>query len=219
MTRHHSRRVSPFGHPRIHARLTTPRGISQPPTSFIGSQCQGIHHAPLHTYNTKNQKMRKNCTSTTNKPTTGQPHGEHTLAARCSQPLSTNQTPHPTTKAGATTNHSHPPATAGPKTAGLVVSKPNSVSGNPVTGIDHSNPVPAHRLSCTRSTPLQRLTPHGPHPHHLGVFLVVLLRKEVIQPHLPVRLPCYDFVPIADPTFDGSLHKGWATGFGCYRLS
>ena len=47
----------------------------------------------------------------------------------------------------------------------------------------------------------------------------VLLRKEVIQPHLPVRLPCYDFVLIADPTFDGSLHKGWATGFGCYRLS
>ena len=46
-----------------------------------------------------------------------------------------------------------------------------------------------------------------------------LLRKEVIQPHLPVRLPCYDFVPIASPTFDGSLHKGWATGFGCYRLS
>ncbi len=33
----------------------------------------------------------------------------------------------------------------------------------------------------------------------------VLLRKEVIQPHLPVRLPCYDFVPIAGPTFDSSL--------------
>ena len=49
--------------------------------------------------------------------------------------------------------------------------------------------------------------------------LKVLLRKEVIQPHLPVRLPCYDFVPIASPTFDGSLHKGWATGFGCCRLS
>ena len=47
----------------------------------------------------------------------------------------------------------------------------------------------------------------------------VLLRKEVIQPHLPVRLPCYDLVPIASPTFDGSLHKGWATGFGCCRLS
>ena len=35
----------------------------------------------------------------------------------------------------------------------------------------------------------------------------MLLRKEVIQPHLPVRLPCYDFVPIASPTFDDSLHK------------
>ena len=34
-----------------------------------------------------------------------------------------------------------------------------------------------------------------------------LLRKEVIQPHLPVRLPCYDFVPIASPTFDSSLRK------------
>jgi hypothetical protein len=27
-------------------------------------------------------------------------------------------------------------------------------------------------------------------------------RKEVIQPHLPVRLPCYDFTPITDPTLD-----------------
>ena len=39
-------------------------------------------------------------------------------------------------------------------------------------------------------------------PHKTG-----LPRKEVIQPHLPVRLPCYDFVPIANPTFDHSPHK------------
>ncbi len=32
-----------------------------------------------------------------------------------------------------------------------------------------------------------------------------LLRKEVIQPHLPVRLPCYDLVLITSPTFDDSL--------------
>ena len=31
-----------------------------------------------------------------------------------------------------------------------------------------------------------------------------LPRKEVIQPHLPVRLPCYDFVPITSPAFDRS---------------
>src|SRR6201989_920704 len=36
----------------------------------------------------------------------------------------------------------------------------------------------------------------------------MLLRKEVIQPHLPVRLPCYDFVPSASPTFDSSLPQG-----------
>jgi hypothetical protein len=29
-----------------------------------------------------------------------------------------------------------------------------------------------------------------------------LPRKEVIQPHLPVRLPCYDFTPITNPTLD-----------------
>lgn len=36
----------------------------------------------------------------------------------------------------------------------------------------------------------------------------LLLRKEVIQPHLPVRLPCYDLVLITDPTFDSSLPEG-----------
>src|SRR5687767_1766853 len=33
-------------------------------------------------------------------------------------------------------------------------------------------------------------------------------RKEVIQPQLPLRLPCYDFTPITNPTFDGSLPCG-----------
>ena len=33
----------------------------------------------------------------------------------------------------------------------------------------------------------------------------VLLRKEVIQPHLPIRLPCYDFTPVINPTFDCAL--------------
>ena len=32
----------------------------------------------------------------------------------------------------------------------------------------------------------------------------VFLRKEVIQPHLPVRLPCYDFAPVIGLTFDSS---------------
>ena len=32
-----------------------------------------------------------------------------------------------------------------------------------------------------------------------------ILRKEVIQPHLPIRLPCYDFTPIICPTLGGWL--------------
>ena len=30
-------------------------------------------------------------------------------------------------------------------------------------------------------------------------------RKEVIQPHLPIRLPCYDFTPVIRPAFGCSL--------------
>ena len=36
-------------------------------------------------------------------------------------------------------------------------------------------------------------------------LLFILLRKEVIQPHLPIRLPCYDFTPVINPTFGGVL--------------
>ena len=32
-------------------------------------------------------------------------------------------------------------------------------------------------------------------------FSLFILRKEVIQPHLPIRLPCYDFTLIINPTF------------------
>ena len=37
------------------------------------------------------------------------------------------------------------------------------------------------------------------------LFLGLHLRKEVIQPHLPIRLPCYDFTPVIGLAFDGSL--------------
>ena len=50
--------VPPFGHPRINARLAAPRGLSQPPTSFIGSWCPGIHRVPLTTWPHKNPTQR-----------------------------------------------------------------------------------------------------------------------------------------------------------------
>ena len=39
-------------------------------------------------------------------------------------------------------------------------------------------------------------------PHFCFRFLP---RKEVIQPHLPIRLPCYDFTPVIGLALDGWL--------------
>ena len=36
---------------------------------------------------------------------------------------------------------------------------------------------------------------------NFGLDEVGLPIKEVIQPHLPVRLPCYDFTPVISPAF------------------
>ena len=44
----------------------------------------------------------------------------------------------------------------------------------------------------------------------------ISFRKEVIQPHLPIRLPCYDFTPVISPAF-GSF-RFWITDFGHYQL-
>ena len=120
--------------------------------------------------------------------------------ARCSQPLSNTQTPHPTTKRG--DNH---PTQTGPG----VVSGPNSVPAA------LPPPPPKRSQGNVVAHPVAATTAHDPFTAHTpptGMFFVVLLRKEVIQPHLPVRLPCYDFVPIADPTFDHSLPKGLGHG-------
>jgi hypothetical protein len=65
-TAHDDGRVSPFGNPRITARLPAPRGLSQAPTSFIGSWCQDIHRMLLETWLNYTQtepcdKVRNRC--------------------------------------------------------------------------------------------------------------------------------------------------------------
>ena len=66
---------------------------------------------------------------------------------------------------------------------------------------------PSHLVNCsTHELPVENVCLESGSGRPEG--LQVLLRKEVIQPHLPVRLPCYDLVLITDPTFDGSLPKG-----------
>ena len=50
-------------------------------------------------------------------------------------------------------------------------------------------------------------------PSSRGAFDQIL-RKEVIQPQVPLRLPCYDFTPVADPTVVSCLHAVSAPSSG-----
>ena len=61
---------------------------------------------------------------------------------------------------------------------------------------DHGRPVLANSVPSTSLAAPQRSSASE------------IPRKEVIQPQLPLRLPCYDFTPIINPTFDGSLPYG-----------
>ena len=112
VTGHDSCRVPPFGNPRITARLAAPQGLSQPPTSFIGSWCQGIHRMPLLTW-----------------------------PQRCSRPLCSSQTT-TSTHPDLTTSPNHfgvvvrngpaeIPHPRSAKSGPCVISGPNSVSTNP----------------------------------------------------------------------------------------
>jgi hypothetical protein len=85
------------------------------------------------------------------------------------------------------------------------------------TDATRAGPVPQNATACTTTHTLKRMqataTRSGQHsgPNRecgMAAHLSELPRKEVIQPHLPVRLPCYDFTPVTSPTFDGSLPCG-----------
>ena len=84
--------------------------------------------------------------------------------------------------------------------------------------------IPEKSLSGKRGREENGFRKAGPVVHQL---LFLSLRKEVIQPHLPVRLPCYDFTPLTKRAFDtvplavglaasGALHSDGVTG-GVYK--
>jgi hypothetical protein len=150
---------------------------------------------------------------------------------RCSRPLCNSQ---PTTNPQPTTRHQHREPATGMPPGHAWQHRNNNPGPTARPGCSlrtqqgahhppqpHRAPFPTPQGAVLgRRRPLpgrtrQCLRPRAPH-HHIraaraptpGFPGQVLLRKEVIQPHLPVRLPCYDFVPIASPTFDGSLPYG-----------
>ena len=150
VTGHDSCRVSPFGHPRITARLAAPRGLSQPPTSFIGSWCQGIHRAPLLTC--PQRCSRPLCSSqetgghrarsTPPARTAGRPDAEHGPATR------PKTQPHPQTRTRppdpAPPAHGRPPTRNRQSTG---PSGPNSVPPDPHPPARPTDPPPPRRTS------------------------------------------------------------------------
>ena len=132
----------------------------------------------------------------------------------CSQPLYKSQTTH----------HTQPtPTTSSRRLAAQATTTLKAADAHTVLNVNPTVCLSATKLLCP--TPKNAPTPtthHGQrtnagtrrtthHTSHMGrrskriaPHTTGLPRKEVIQPHLPVRLPCYDFVPIANPTFDHS---------------
>ena len=51
-----------------------------------------------------------------------------------------------------------------------------------------------------------------------NILYSFFLRKEVIQPHLPIRLPCYDFTPVISSTFDSSFQAVTTTVKLCFTI-
>ena len=84
----------------------------------------------------------------------------------------------------------------------LLAIKPFMPNPRTRTHTHHPRSGSKHMQAQENKTPTNPTGQYALVPHKTG-----LPRKEVIQPHLPVRLPCYDFVPIANPTFDHSPRK------------
>jgi len=104
--------------------------------------------------------------------------------------------------AGFTTQHAHE---RNPSRAdGL--SKLNSVHAEVDVRSRRALPWTALRPSPPDSSPEGRTAEGGQQVERLPEYKSSgIPRKEVIQPQLPLRLPCYDFTPIINPTFDGCL--------------
>ena len=128
----------------------------------------------------------------------------------CSQPLYKSQTTHHTHPSTQETLRPGMQATttkSGGRSHG-VEREPDSVSAriNFYAQPKHAPTPTTHiRWRTHAGTRKQPNTPTNRPPCCIVPQQNGLPRKEVIQPHLPVRLPCYDFVPIANPTFDHGL--------------
>ena len=214
--------------------LEAPRGLSHPQTSFIGTVCQGIHHTPFraaHAPKNPNDSFKR---QTTNHHTVKNDHKTIDLETRlqkrawrnrdkandditsshCSRPLSSSQT---TTRPDRTRPAARKADGVPPGASGKPHAPKTDAGGGPGTQ-KHTHTTPRRPPRTREANDLFHTSTPTPEPETIpGAWATrrtpdrrpeKLRRKEVIQPHLPVRLPCYDLVPITSLTLDGSIHKG-----------
>ena len=87
-----------------------------------------------------------------------------------------------------------------PRTSSLSETRSNQLSYAPFAASGSPDYEQRNEM-CSRSE--DRNWPRQKRTEVLGCLL---LRKEVIQPLVPQRLPCYDFIPVTRPTFDACPH-------------
>ena len=135
-------------------------------------------------------------------------------SSHCSRPLSSSQTttrPDRTRPTGpqadgvppGASGKPHAPKTdagGGPGTQKHTHTTPRTPKRNPKAHDLFHTSTPAPEPGTIPGTRATRRTPDRRPEKKLR-------RKEVIQPHLPVRLPCYDLVPITSLTLDGSIPR------------
>ena len=72
-------------------------------------------------------------------------------------------------------------------------------------GFEPSTPALSRRCSNQLSYRPLSLSEFTADKRERSTFDTFSSRKEVIQPHLPIRLPCYDFTPVMNPTVVSGL--------------
>jgi hypothetical protein len=196
LTGHDPSRVSPFGDPWIDGWLTPPQGLSQSPTSFIGSWCQGIHRVPFNACRTRCSRSLWSSQGSTGVLTTGACAARRTV---------------PTARGPRGTNapselHRMPDVGRGTRGRSTRVrTDPDAVlrPGAPRAPTSNSQWFTGSRTVPGSVDPFAvcELQKGGDPAAPSGTATLLRLRPNR-RSHLRRLPPC-----------------GWATGFGCYRLS
>ena len=93
-----------------------------------------------------------------------------------------------------------------PQTSRLSGGRSNQLSYRPVS-LDRWTGSEERERGWPLTTARAPIDQHSPDLERSGKHCLFILRKEVIQPQVPLRLPCYDLVPITELTFGAVLPR------------